>query len=63
MSTTSAAGKSELFSPAEMAFLAKEEPIYAEVDKEMRNWYLKTLDMGPPVEAKPKKEKGGKKKK
>ena len=46
-----------------MGQLAKEEPIYAEMDKEMRNWYLKTLDMGPPVEAKPKKEKGGKKKK
>ena len=43
--------------------LAKEEPIYAEMDKEMRNWYLKTLDMGPPVVEKPKKEKGGKKKK
>ena len=49
---------SELMGP-----LAKEEPIYAEMDKEMRNWYLKTLDMGPPVVEKPKKEKGGKKKK
>ena len=47
--------------------LAKEEPVYHEDDKELRDWYLKNvLNMGPPkTEGGGGKEKkgGGKKKK
>ena len=45
--------------------LAKEEPVYHEDDKELRDWYLKNvLNMGPPkTEGGGKEKKGGKGKK